>query len=408
MTRTNCLPAWTRLARARRSIAARARSAYAQAPQPEPDDPPVRVGRMSFANGEVSLRAGRQRRMGAGAGQPPDRHRRPIVGRQQRARGTICRQQLVVARRADQRDGVESRRSHCAVPVAAGHARVPRAPAARRQHRRSRHAEPRVYRDAAGPVSRRRRSAGWRDDGQSCARAAPRSMAKARRMPSRAARRIVSTAPTCATASLHRCRRPMRSIASSPNAIGRYERDVSARYVSPEVVGYEDLDTYGTWSARGDVRQRLVPAQRCAPAGRRIAKATGRGSIRGAGRGSTTSRGASRRSTTAAGRTSIAAGAGCRVRERPPGLCAGARRVRRRIGIQHFRFVRPGDRLVSARAARRLSAAVSREPQLLPPGERQQHGRSTRSNITNVYNNYRTNTNVTQVNYVEHARAQRA
>ena len=28
--------------------------AYAQAPQPEPDDPPVRVGRMSFANGEVS------------------------------------------------------------------------------------------------------------------------------------------------------------------------------------------------------------------------------------------------------------------------------------------------------------------------------------------------------------------
>ncbi|HET6801732.1 MAG TPA: DUF6600 domain-containing protein, partial [Casimicrobiaceae bacterium] len=28
----------------------------------------------------------------------------------------------------------------------------------------------------------------------------------------------------------------------------RYERVVSARYVSPEVVGYEDLDTYGAWS----------------------------------------------------------------------------------------------------------------------------------------------------------------
>ena len=104
--------------------------------------------------------------MGAGAGQPPDRHRRPIVGRQQLARGTIYRQQFVVARRADQRDGVEPRRSHCAVPVAAGHARVSRAPVARRQHRRSGYAQSRVYRDAAGPVSRRRRSAGWCHDGQ--------------------------------------------------------------------------------------------------------------------------------------------------------------------------------------------------------------------------------------------------
>ncbi|HET9764338.1 MAG TPA: FecR family protein, partial [Casimicrobiaceae bacterium] len=29
----------------------------------------------------------------------------------------------------------------------------------------------------------------------------------------------------------------------------RYERAASARYVSPEVIGYEDLDSYGTWSA---------------------------------------------------------------------------------------------------------------------------------------------------------------
>ena len=29
---------------------------------------------------------------------------------------------------------------------------------------------------------------------------------------------------------------------------GRYDRVVSARYVSPEVVGYEDLDTYGSWN----------------------------------------------------------------------------------------------------------------------------------------------------------------
>src|SRR5882672_6685881 len=30
----------------------------------------------------------------------------------------------------------------------------------------------------------------------------------------------------------------------------RYDRAVSAQYVSPEVVGYEDLDTYGSWSAQ--------------------------------------------------------------------------------------------------------------------------------------------------------------
>ena len=96
----------------------------------------------------------------------------------------------------------------------------------------------------------------------------------------------------------------------------RYERNVSVRYVSPEVVGYEDLDTYGTWSAQPTYGNVWFPRDGAAPAGRRTAKATGRGSIRGAGRGSTMSRGASRRSITAAGRTSIAAGAGCRVRER--------------------------------------------------------------------------------------------
>ena len=40
----------------------------------------------------------------------------------------------------------------------------------------------------------------------------------------------------------------------------RYERNVSVRYVSPEVVGYEDLDTYGTWSVTAELRQRLVPS----------------------------------------------------------------------------------------------------------------------------------------------------
>jgi hypothetical protein len=51
----------------------------------------------------------------------------------------------------------------------------------------------------------------------------------------------------------------------------------------------------------------------CRSAGRRTARATGSGSVRGAGPGSTTCRGASHRSTTAAGRTSARAGAGCRA-----------------------------------------------------------------------------------------------
>jgi len=50
------------------------------------------------------------------------------------------------------------------------------------------------------------------------------------------------------------------------------------------------------------------------------------------------------------------------------------RRIRRRSWFQHCRVVGPRNRLVSARTTRRLSAAVSRQQQLLPASERQQHG----------------------------------
>ena len=57
MTRFNLFAGWTRtLALATALLAGTV--AYAQAPQPEPDDPPVRVGRMSFATGEVSFAPG--------------------------------------------------------------------------------------------------------------------------------------------------------------------------------------------------------------------------------------------------------------------------------------------------------------------------------------------------------------
>ncbi len=74
----------------------------------------------------------------------------------------------------------------------------------------------------------------------------------------------------------------------------------SASYVSRDMPGYEDL-------------------------GHRTATATGPGSSRGAGRGSTTRRGGSRRFTTAAGSTGRAAGAGCRVAWWPCGPCTRPR-----------------------------------------------------------------------------------
>src|SRR6185312_8774559 len=54
MTRPNVLSTWTRWL----AIAAALLSgtiAYAQAPEPAPDDPPIRVGRMSFISGDVSF-----------------------------------------------------------------------------------------------------------------------------------------------------------------------------------------------------------------------------------------------------------------------------------------------------------------------------------------------------------------
>ena len=45
-----------------------------------------------------------------------------------------------------------------------------------------------------------------------------------------------------------------------------YDNSVSARYVSQDVVGYQDLDANGTWRVDADLRQRLDPD----PRGRRL------------------------------------------------------------------------------------------------------------------------------------------
>ncbi len=154
---------------------------------------------------------------------------------------------------------------------------------------------------------------------------------------------------------------------------GRYDRSASVKYVSPEVVGYEDLDTYGAWSAQpsfGNVWFPRTVSAGWAPYrdghwawidpwgwtwvddapwgfapfhyGRWSHFDRGWGWVPGPAR-------------------------------RPRGLRAGAGRVRRRRRLQHFRVVGARDRLVPARAAGSLSPALQREPQLLSAGERQQY-----------------------------------
>ena len=114
----------------------------------------------------------------------------------------------------------------------------------------------------------------------------------------------------------------------------------------------------------------------CRRAGRRTVTDTGRGSIRGAGPGSTTHHGALRRSTMAAGRMSAGRGAGCR------GRCACVRSTRPRWShssaapISRSRSAaaqRRRNRLVPARAWRSVSAGVCRKPRLRAQRQRQQH-----------------------------------
>ena len=91
------------------------------------------------------------------------------------------------------------------------------------------------------------------------------------------------------------------------------ERSTSVRYVAPEVIGYEDLDAYGTWRAVPDYGNVWIPT-RVARFGTLSIRSLGVGRPSGVGRGSTTHRGALRHSTMAGGRSSRVAGAGCRAR----------------------------------------------------------------------------------------------
>ena len=149
---------------------------------------------------------------------------------------------------------------------------------------------------------------------------------------------------------------------------------VSARYVSTDVIGLPGPRPLRRLACRSELRQRVVAAARWPSTGRRIAMATGRGSIRGAGPGSTTRRGASRRSITDAGRAS-ATGWGwvpgpVIVRAvYAPALVAF-------VGGAGFQLaiVGVGDRLVPARPARSLSPGRTDVSRNYFARQRQQHG----------------------------------
>ena len=155
--------------------------------------------------------------------------------------------------------------------------------------------------------------------------------------------------------------RPTTSTAGRPIAIAA--DSVSARYVSPDVIGYQDLDDYGSWRPpRATATCGCRIASR--PAGRLTTTDIGHGSIRGAGPGWTTRRGASRCPTTAAGRTSAEPGAGSPVRfargrsTRPPWSHSSAAAISRSRSLA----AASRRRVVSARPPRRVPAVISGEP----------------------------------------------
>jgi len=92
----------------------------------------------------------------------------------------------------------------------------------------------------------------------------------------------------------------------------REDKAASARYVSREMIGYEDLDEYGVWRVVPEYGPVWVPS-RSRRIGRRIAMAIGSGQSRGAGPGWMTRLGDSRHFITAAGPTLIEVGSGFRA-----------------------------------------------------------------------------------------------
>ncbi len=155
------------------------------------------------------------------------------------------------------------------------------------------------------------------------------------------------------------------------------DRSISARYVSRDIPGYQNLDANGTWRNDASYGAIWVPNSVPADWAPYRHKVIGYGRRRGAGPGSMTHPGTSRRITMDAGHMSGRSGHGCPARSPKmgrPRLRAGSRglgrrrRQRRRLDCRTDGRRRGdgGYRMVRARAGRAVASALRRmEPALL-------------------------------------------
>ena len=355
-----------------------------------------RVGRSAGSRraARVYVRAGelpprRRQRVGPGGHQPSAVDGRPVVG-WPTARAPSCRS-------ATQRCGLRRRTSISVVnfddriaqfEVTQGAVHLHVRDAREQRLDRDRHAQSRVHGSAAPAIIG---STSPRDGDATSVAVNPRSRRKC------SARRtlIVIAAGNALSLSRHRSRRSInpspsraatrsmhgpRSACSSRNARQRALR--LARH--DRLCGSRRERRHG--ATIPNVRRRLGADDGSPPTGRRIAMAIGRGSIRGAGPGSTMRRGASRRSTTGAGRSSRAAGAGFRVRAR----CAPSTRRRSSPSSAATTFA------LRCRSARAAASAGSRSApgDVYRPAYTASREYFTRVNVTNTVVNV---TNVTNI-----------
>ena len=333
------------------------------------DELPGRVGRVADFGGELFLvAAGSAGRLVADRAQLPGHLRRQPLGRRRRSRRNRLRRRPVPSRRRHQPARLAPRRSPAGAVRRPGPGDRPPALPRSRRGRDRRHAEHPDPADAARPLpdrGRARTAARRRWSSARARRWSPSPAAPSRCCPGRSA-----TADGRGTGVRRRAQRDRASTASTPGApTATAATSAAARrsYVSRQMVGWADLDEYGSWDTHPTYGAVWYPDRRSPSAGRRIATAAGRTSAAGAGPGSTTRPGATRRRTTVAGRGSAVAGAGApgAFVARPvwaPALVGWVRRLRLG-GVGHRR--RPGLRLGAAGLGRPVRPVVG--PRRLRP-----------------------------------------
>ena len=223
-----------------------------------------RASRLHDRRGQFLAR--RRERLGPGHDQSAADHRRPPLG------GCGCAGRNPGRRRDDsheRRHGrvrAQSRRPHRPAAVDAGHAERPRAPSRAQPGVRGRHAESRLHAAAARRIPDRGGSR-RQCDRHRRAQGPGRGVRRRRRLRrSTRGSRIASRAPACASTEYVDAPRLDEFDRWASDRDRSYDNSVSARYVSQDVVGYQDLDANGTWRVDADLRQRLDPESR----GRRL------------------------------------------------------------------------------------------------------------------------------------------